>query len=125
MIHGFILKTDIISIQYFGRDPCHFPLYVKTRSKQGICEKRRHIDTAGARWKFHSLPVSSQRIRIYSAQTNMADLEPIGYQLLIITFVFGFVALATLSMRVWFRVRQKKYDASDSCLIVAMVSSRY
>jgi len=52
----------------------------------------------------------------------MAELEPIGYQLVIITFVFGFVALATLAVRLWFRVRQKKYDISDSCLVAAMVS---
>ncbi|KAF2125597.1 hypothetical protein P153DRAFT_434616 [Dothidotthia symphoricarpi CBS 119687] len=50
----------------------------------------------------------------------MADLEPIGYQLVIITVVFGFIALATLSVRVWFRLRQGKHDASDTCLIAAM-----
>ncbi|KAH7357509.1 hypothetical protein BKA66DRAFT_445549 [Pyrenochaeta sp. MPI-SDFR-AT-0127] len=50
----------------------------------------------------------------------MANLEPIGYQLVIVTFVFGFVALATLLFRLWFRVRQRKYDASDSCLVAAM-----
>jgi hypothetical protein len=49
------------------------------------------------------------------------DLEPIGYQLAIITFVFGFLALATLSVRLWFRVRQRKYEVSDSCLVAAMV----
>jgi hypothetical protein len=50
-----------------------------------------------------------------------SNLEPIGYQLVVITFVFGFVALATLGVRLWFRLRQKKYDISDSCLIAAMV----
>lgn len=51
----------------------------------------------------------------------MANLEPIGYQLVITTFVFGFVALTTLLIRLWFRVRQRKYDASDHCLVAAMV----
>ncbi|KAF1840636.1 uncharacterized protein K460DRAFT_410052 [Cucurbitaria berberidis CBS 394.84] len=51
----------------------------------------------------------------------MADLEPIGYQLVITTFVFGFVALSTLVIRLWFRARYRKYDVSDLCLIAAMI----
>ncbi|KAH8725017.1 hypothetical protein GQ44DRAFT_772422 [Phaeosphaeriaceae sp. PMI808] len=48
----------------------------------------------------------------------MANLEPIGYQQVIVTFVFGFVALSTLIIRVWFRVRQRKFDSSDICAIL-------
>jgi hypothetical protein len=51
----------------------------------------------------------------------MDDLVPIGYQLIIVTFVSGFVSLATLSVRLWFRVRQRKDDVSDTFLIAAMV----
>jgi hypothetical protein len=53
------------------------------------------------------------------------DLEPIGYQLAIVTFVFGNLVLTTLSVRVWFRLSRKKYDVSDSCLIAAMVCQHF
>lgn len=52
----------------------------------------------------------------------MPELEPVGYQLVIVTLVFCTVALVTLSIRIGFRVRNKKYDVSDTCLIAAMVS---
>lgn len=51
----------------------------------------------------------------------MAELKPIGHNLVIVTFVFGAVVLTTLAVRLWFRARNRKYDASDSCLIAAMV----
>ena len=53
----------------------------------------------------------------------MTELEPVGNQLVIVTLVFGVVALATLSIRIWFRIRSNKYDVSDTCLIAAMVCS--
>ncbi|KAJ4349267.1 hypothetical protein N0V95_004697 [Ascochyta clinopodiicola] len=51
----------------------------------------------------------------------MAELEPVGHQLVTVTLVFGILALATLAIRIGFRVRNKKYDVSDTCLIAAMV----
>lgn len=51
----------------------------------------------------------------------MTQLEPVGHQLVIVTVVFGLVALATLSIRMAFRIRSRRYDASDTCLIAAMV----
>lgn len=51
----------------------------------------------------------------------MSTLEPIGCRLVVTTFVFGTLAFGTLAARLWFRVQQRKYDASDTCLVVAMV----
>ncbi|KAF2632006.1 hypothetical protein BU25DRAFT_487580 [Macroventuria anomochaeta] len=51
----------------------------------------------------------------------MAELEPVGHQLVIVTLVFGIVAFVTLSIRIGFRTRSRKYDVSDTCLIAAMV----
>lgn len=51
----------------------------------------------------------------------MAELEPVGHQLVIVTSVFGLLALLTLSVRIGFRIRSRKYDVSDTCLIAAMV----
>lgn len=51
----------------------------------------------------------------------MSELEPIGHQLVIVTLVFGVASLATLSIRIGFRVRTRKYDVSDTCLVAAMV----
>jgi hypothetical protein len=51
----------------------------------------------------------------------MAELQPIGHNLVIVTFVFGSVAFATLFFRLWFRARQRKYDTSDTFLVAAMV----
>jgi hypothetical protein len=53
----------------------------------------------------------------------MADLEPVGHQLVIDTLVFGSLAMATLSLRIAFRLHHGKYDSSDTCLIAAMVRS--
>jgi hypothetical protein len=53
----------------------------------------------------------------------MADLEPVGHQLVIVTLVFGSLALATLSLRIAFRIRHRQYDISDTCLMAAMVRS--
>jgi hypothetical protein len=77
-----------------------------------------HIKRVKGSWFCHAFPTP----RSFPFNIKMApNLEPIGYQLVVITFVFGFVALATLSVRLWFRVRQKKFDVSDSLLIAAMV----
>ncbi|KAH6614943.1 hypothetical protein C7974DRAFT_379844 [Boeremia exigua] len=51
----------------------------------------------------------------------MSELEPIGHQLVIVTLVFGTVALATLSIRLGFRIQRRKYDVSDTCLVAAMI----
>ncbi|KAF1931023.1 uncharacterized protein M421DRAFT_364479 [Didymella exigua CBS 183.55] len=51
----------------------------------------------------------------------MAELEPAGHQLVIVTVVFGLVAFFTLSVRIGFRIRSRKYDVSDTCLIAAMI----
>lgn len=51
----------------------------------------------------------------------MAQLEPVGHQLVIVTLVFGIAALATLSVRLGFRIKNRKYDVSDTCLVAAMV----
>ncbi|KAF9696072.1 hypothetical protein EKO04_006133 [Ascochyta lentis] len=51
----------------------------------------------------------------------MAELEPVGHQLVTVTLVFGILALATLSIRIGFRLRNRKYDVSDTCLIAAMM----
>jgi hypothetical protein len=56
-----------------------------------------------------------------SRDTEMTELQPIGHNLVIVTFVFGSVAFATLFVRLWFRARQRKYDTSDTLLIAAMV----
>jgi hypothetical protein len=59
------------------------------------------------------------------SKINMAELEPVGHQLVIVTLVFGSLALAILSLRIAFRIRQKKYDISDTCLIAAMVRTPF
>jgi hypothetical protein len=51
----------------------------------------------------------------------MTELEPVGHQLVIVTSVFGVLAMLTLSVRIGFRIRSRKYDVSDTCLVAAMV----
>ncbi|KAJ8110056.1 hypothetical protein OPT61_g6996 [Boeremia exigua] len=59
---------------------------------------------------------------LYTSTSNrMAELEPVGHQLVIVTLVFGIAALATLSVRLGFRLRSRKYDVSDTCLVAAMI----
>lgn len=55
----------------------------------------------------------------------MAELEPVGHQLVIVTLLFGIVAFITLSVRIGFRIRNRKYDVSDTCLVAAMVRSSH
>jgi len=54
---------------------------------------------------------------------TMIEPEPIGFQLVVVTLVFGILALTILSVRLWSRVDRRKQDASDLCLVLAIVSN--
>lgn len=54
---------------------------------------------------------------------HMAELKYSGATLVTTVLVLGGFTLAIFVLRLWFRISRRKYDASDTMLVAAVVSS--